>query len=309
MDISKDYYKILDVIPTATPDDIKKAYEKKGRIPYLYNYYDGYEIYDCYKILGVSFGATDKEIHDAFREKQRDSHVDINHGIDPELSKKINKAYDILKDTRTEYDLYYKEICNINEANEVLTSTQRERYDYLRKCHKDNPDPPPNTDPPPSQPRYEKQECPQKHRCNKHIKELTLELKKLNRYIKFSMNNKNTRSEALKSSIYIFLIINVSLTFLSLFISEILNTLIEYDFANDDEIIYVIMLLILPFISFILTFLISCNIKIIHRKAINAPNRIAEIEQQLRKCYYQCGKEKYRTRAEKSYDYWNEERF
>lgn len=59
---------------------------------------------DYYDILGVDKTATDKQIKDAFRRKARQHHPDT--GGDEEQFKKVNEAYDTLKDPnkRRQYD-------------------------------------------------------------------------------------------------------------------------------------------------------------------------------------------------------------
>ena len=59
-----------------------------------------------YEILGVSIGATNQEIHKAYKKKAREYHPDKT-GTDEseELMKRLNKAKEtLLSEKRTEYD-------------------------------------------------------------------------------------------------------------------------------------------------------------------------------------------------------------
>ena len=54
---------------------------------------------DYYKILGVSWNATKKEISKAFRKLSKKYHPDINKDEDaPRWYSEIAEAYDVLKD-------------------------------------------------------------------------------------------------------------------------------------------------------------------------------------------------------------------
>ena len=61
---------------------------------------------DYYNTLGVSRGASDKELKQAFKKKSMESHPD--RGGDQEEFKKINEAYQTLKDPnkRQMYDQF-----------------------------------------------------------------------------------------------------------------------------------------------------------------------------------------------------------
>src|SRR3954468_2294378 len=60
---------------------------------------------DYYKVLGVSEGATQKEITRAYRKLAKENHPDANPGRE-ERFKEISAAYDVLGDAekRKEYD-------------------------------------------------------------------------------------------------------------------------------------------------------------------------------------------------------------
>lgn len=65
---------------------------------------------DYYAILGVSRGASDKEIKQAYRKQARKYHPDVNPGVKEAEArfKEINNAYEVLSDSekRKKYDLY-----------------------------------------------------------------------------------------------------------------------------------------------------------------------------------------------------------
>ena len=65
---------------------------------------------DFYATLGVSRGATDKEIRSAYRRLARKHHPDVNPNdkASEALFKEINAAYDVLSDAdnRRKYDKY-----------------------------------------------------------------------------------------------------------------------------------------------------------------------------------------------------------
>ena len=63
---------------------------------------------DYYKVLGVSRSATQEELQSAFRKLARKYHPDVSKEPDAEEQfKKINEAYEVLKDpeTRRRYDV------------------------------------------------------------------------------------------------------------------------------------------------------------------------------------------------------------
>jgi curved DNA-binding protein CbpA len=64
---------------------------------------------DYYKILEVSPTATKQEIHDAFRRLALKYHPDINKGMPQTFFKEINEAYNILSNDKLkeEYDKIY----------------------------------------------------------------------------------------------------------------------------------------------------------------------------------------------------------
>ena len=65
---------------------------------------------DYYETLGVSRGASEKDIRQAYRKLARQYHPDVNKGDDSaeEKFKEINEAYSVLSDeeSRKKYDLY-----------------------------------------------------------------------------------------------------------------------------------------------------------------------------------------------------------
>ena len=62
---------------------------------------------DYYKILNISNNASQKEIKQSWRKLSMIHHPDRNNGVDTELYKNINAAYDILSDSekRKQYDM------------------------------------------------------------------------------------------------------------------------------------------------------------------------------------------------------------
>ena len=62
---------------------------------------------DYYKILKIEKNASQKDIKRAWRKLSMTHHPDRNNGVDTELYKNINAAYDVLSDEkqRKEYDM------------------------------------------------------------------------------------------------------------------------------------------------------------------------------------------------------------
>ncbi len=62
---------------------------------------------DCYKVLGISRGATQAEIRSRFRKLAKETHPDRSRG-DSKAMAEINRAYEVLSDeeTRKKYDRY-----------------------------------------------------------------------------------------------------------------------------------------------------------------------------------------------------------
>ncbi len=82
---------------------------------------------DYYKILGISKTASQDEIKQAYRKLVREHHPD--RGGDPEQFKKINEAYEVLKDTqrRSSYDTPQPEFkfstsnMNVNDFHDLFS--------------------------------------------------------------------------------------------------------------------------------------------------------------------------------------------
>ncbi len=99
---------------------------------------------DCYKILEIDPTATDEEIKKAYRRLSKEYHPDLNKEHEEEYEEKfkeINNAYDILKKNRKEYDRTYESYKNGNYNDEnnnsyqtqYANSTQEKDFDEVKK--------------------------------------------------------------------------------------------------------------------------------------------------------------------------------
>jgi hypothetical protein len=91
---------------------------------------------DYYKILGISYDATQEEIKSAYRRLAKKYHPDVSQG-DVEKIKEINEAYRILSDSklRSEYDSrmgfrsrYYEEDANFSRKSYTEEDNLYKRY-------------------------------------------------------------------------------------------------------------------------------------------------------------------------------------
>ena len=78
-----------------------------------------------YEVLGISKGATEKEIKSAYKKLAKKYHPDLNKGPEAEAKmKEINKAYEILSDPkkREMYDEFGEKAIEADFNEEILNS-------------------------------------------------------------------------------------------------------------------------------------------------------------------------------------------
>lgn len=105
-----------------------------------------------YELLGVSPSADAEVIKAAFRVKMRKAHPDTNPNVDPELSVRLNAAYDVLSDPvrRREYDETLSRGSNVaDDVDDWDDMTTFEARPFTGE-----PPPTPHTQPQPPRPPY-----------------------------------------------------------------------------------------------------------------------------------------------------------
>jgi curved DNA-binding protein CbpA len=83
---------------------------------------------DLYKIIDISFGATEEEIKKAYRKQAKIHHPDV--GGNPETFKQVRKAYEILSDKthRVRYDRIYQEYAKEKRSQYRQNQTNQQKH-------------------------------------------------------------------------------------------------------------------------------------------------------------------------------------